>query len=137
MTNSITLTAPPRQRLPFIVPLLALGTFLMITTEYIVAGLLPEIAGDLHVSVAQVGLLITAFAIGMVIGSPVMALATLRLPRRATLVLALVVFAAGHIMTALSSDFRTVLIARVVTALAADAEAAHDSHPSDRIEPSH
>jgi predicted MFS family arabinose efflux permease len=101
--------------------LLALGTFLKITVEYLVAGLVQELADDLHVSLARVGLLITAFAICMIVGSPVMALATLRLPRRATLVLALLVFAAGHIIAALSSDFAIVLIARVVTALAAGA----------------
>ena len=121
MTTISTVAAPTRQRLPFVVPLLAIGTFLMITTEYIVAGLLQEFADDLHVSLAQVGLLITAFAIGMIVGSPVMALVTLRLPRRATLVLALLVFAAGHIIAALSSDFWIVLIARVATALAAGA----------------
>ena len=121
MTTSITSTAPTRPQLPLVVPLLAIGTFLMITTEYIVAGLLQEFADDLHVSVAQVGLMITAFAIGMIVGSPVMALATLRLPRRATLVLALLVFAAGHIIAALSSDFWIVLMARVATALAAGA----------------
>lgn len=93
----------------------------MITTEYIVAGLLQEIASDLHVSIAQVGLLITAFAVGMIIGSPIMALATLRLPRRTTLVLALLVYAAGHIIAALSTDFALVLIARFVTALASGA----------------
>ena len=121
MTTISTVAAPTRQRLPFVVPLLAIGTFLMITTEYIVAGLLQEFAGDLHVSLAHTGLLITAFAIGMIVGSPVMALATLRLQRRATLVLALLVFAAGHIVAALSSDFVAVLIARAVTALAAGA----------------
>lgn len=121
MTVPVTAPAPHRQRLPFVVPLLTLGTFLMITTEYIVAGLLQEIASDLHVSIAQVGLLITAFAVGMIIGSPIMALATLRLPRRTTLVLALLVYAAGHIIAALSADFALVLIARFVTALASGA----------------
>jgi hypothetical protein len=46
---------------------LAAGTFLMLTTEFVVAGLLPEIAGDLQVSVAQAGLLITVFAAGMIV----------------------------------------------------------------------
>jgi DHA1 family inner membrane transport protein len=66
-------------RLPFVVFLLALGTFLMCTTEYLIAGLLPQMAGDFDTSLAQAGLLITAFAIGMIIGAPSMALATLRL----------------------------------------------------------
>src|SRR6476659_8074115 len=63
MTTSITSTAPPRQRMPIVVPLPALGTFLMITTEYLVAGLLQELAGDLQVGLAHVGLLITAAAV--------------------------------------------------------------------------
>jgi DHA1 family inner membrane transport protein len=121
MTQATTSREAPARRLPFVVPLLALGTFLMITTEYLVAGLLEEIGADLHVGIARAGLLITAFAIGMIIGSPVMALATLRLPRRATLVLALLVFAAGHVLAALSSDFAIVLTARVITALASGA----------------
>jgi predicted MFS family arabinose efflux permease len=110
-----------RQKLPFVVPLLAVGTFLMCTTEYIIAGLLPEIAADYGVSLAQVGLLITVFALGMIVGAPVMAIATLRMPRRITLVLALLVFAAGHIVTALSGSFEVALTARLVTALATGA----------------
>ena len=108
-------------RLPFVVPLLAVGTFLMSTSENIVAGLLQEMSADLHVTVAQVGLLITAFAIGMIVGAPVMAVATLRLPRRGTLIAALVVFALGHVVAALSDAFTVVVVARVVTAVATGA----------------
>ncbi|MFI6936184.1 MFS transporter [Streptomyces sp. NPDC050287] len=108
-------------KLPFVVWVLAAGTFLMGTTEFVVAGLLPELAGDLGVSVSHAGLLITAFAIGMIIGSPTMALATLRLPQRRTLVLALSVFCLGHVIAALSTSFTVVLAARVVTALATGA----------------
>ncbi|MER6921704.1 MFS transporter, partial [Streptomyces spiralis] len=105
-------------RLPFVVILLALGTFLMGTTELVIAGILPEIASDLGVGVSQAGLLITSFAIGMIVGSPTMAIATLRLPRRSTLVLALLVFAAGHAIAALSSSYTVVFVARALTALA-------------------
>src|ERR1700712_4812047 len=95
---------PPKTKLPFVVPLLALGTFLMCTTEFMIAGLLPQMADDFGVKPSQIGLLITAFAIGMIVGAPVMAIATLRLPKRATLVLALVIFAAGHVLAALSGS---------------------------------
>ncbi|MFB7597382.1 MFS transporter [Streptomyces sp. NPDC056160] len=108
-------------KLPFVVWVLAAGTFLMGTTEFVVAGLLPEIADDLGVSVSHSGLLITAFAIGMIIGGPTMAMATLRLPQRRTLVWALAVFALGHVVAALSTSFTVVLAARVVTALATGA----------------
>lgn len=104
-------------RLPFVVLLLALGTFLMSTTEFVIAGLLPEMASDLDVSLAKTGLLITAFAIGMIIGAPTMAVATLRLPRRMVLVVALLAFSAGHVLAAVSSSFTVVLAARVLTAL--------------------
>jgi DHA1 family inner membrane transport protein len=108
-------------RLPFVVHVLAAGTFLMLTTEFVVAGLLPEIAADLRVTVAEAGLLITVFAAGMIVGSPAMALLTRRLPHRTTLVLALVVFAAGHLVVALGSSFPVLLAARFVTAWAAGA----------------
>ncbi|MFJ7151527.1 MFS transporter [Streptomyces sp. NPDC100445] len=108
-------------KLPFVVRVLAAGTFLMGTTEFVVAGLLPEIASGLGVGVSHAGLLITAFAIGMIIGGPVMALATLRLPRRHTLTGALAVFALGHVVAALSGSFTVILTARVVTALATGA----------------
>lgn len=105
-------------KLPFVVPLLALGTFLMITSEYIIAALLPEVSSDLGVSVSTAGLLITAFAVGMIVGAPTISIATLRLPKRSTLALALAVFAVGHVIAALSSSFTVVLAARVITALA-------------------
>ncbi|MFE6028480.1 MFS transporter [Streptomyces niveus] len=116
---SATGSAPGK--LPFVVWVLAAGTFLMGTTEFVIAGLLPEMAADLNVSVSHVGLLITAFAVGMIVGGPTMAMSTLRLPQRHTLIGALTVFALGHAVAALSTSFTVVLTARVVTALATGA----------------
>lgn len=107
-----------RTRLPALVYVVAAGIFLMGTTEFMLAGLLPDVASDLDVDVTRAGLLITAFAVGMIIGPPIMALATLRLPARATLVGALLVFAAGHVVAALSDSFTVVAVSRVITALA-------------------
>jgi DHA1 family inner membrane transport protein len=112
-----TATAPGKSKLPPVVPLLALGTFLMCTTEFMIAGLLAQMADDFGVRPSQIGLLITAFAIGMIVGAPVMAIATLRLPKRLTLVLALTIFAAGHVIAALSGSFDLLLAARVLTAV--------------------
>ncbi|MFB8761093.1 MFS transporter [Nocardiopsis alba] len=108
-------------RLPFVVYALALGTFLMLTTEFVVAGILPDIAADLQVSVARAGTLITVFAIGMIVGAPLMAMLTLRVPRRVMLMLALGVFAVGHVIVAVGSDFGVLLAARFLTALATGA----------------
>ena len=110
-----TVVRTPRSTLPPIVPVLALGAFLMCTTEFLIAGLLPQMADDFGVRPSQIGLLITAFAFGMILGAPVMALATLRLPKRATLVLALATFAAGHVIAALSGSFELLFAARVLT----------------------
>jgi predicted MFS family arabinose efflux permease len=107
--------------LPLVVYVLALGTFLMGTTEFLTAGLLPEIAGDLDVGVARAGLSITVFAVGMIVGAPLMTMLTLRLPRRLTLILALGVFAAGHVIAALAPTLAVLLAARFGTALATGA----------------
>lgn len=108
-------------RLPLLIYVLAGGVFLMGTTEFLVAGILPEIADDLGVSVADAGLMITVFAIGMIIGTPLMAVATLKLPRRVALSLSLIVFAIGHIVVALISNFQLILAMRFITALATGA----------------
>jgi DHA1 family inner membrane transport protein len=113
--------APTRARLPFVSVVLAVGTFLMATSEFVVAGLLPEMARDFHIGVPHAGLSITVFALGMIIGSPTMVLLTLRLPRRSTLTLALIVFAVGHIVAALSGVFAVLLAARFLTAVATGA----------------
>lgn len=105
-------------RLPSTVWLLGAVAFIMGTTEMVVAGLLPEVATSLDISLGQAGLLITVFAIGMMIGAPLMALATLRLPGRSTLILALFVFAAAHVLAALSDSFGIVLLARFIAAVA-------------------
>ena len=116
--HGAAVTATAVVKLPFVVMLLAVGTFLTATTEFVIAGLLPELAADLDVSVARAGLLITAFAVGMIVGAPLIAIATARVPQRSTLVAALLVFSAGHVVAAISSSFTVVLIARIVTALA-------------------
>lgn len=78
--------------------------------EFVVAGLLPQIAGDVKVSVARAGLLITVSAVGMTVGAPLTAMLTLRPPARSTLIIALGIFAGGHVIVAL--DAGTPLAAR-------------------------
>lgn len=123
-TDHLMISAPTVEetgRLPLVIYVLAVGVFLMGTTEFVVAGILPEIAGDLGTSIANVGLMITVFAFGMIVGTPAMAILTLRVPRRVTLSSALVVFAIGHVIVALSSNFGLILGARFLTAVATGA----------------
>lgn len=105
-------------RLPLPVYVIALTTFCLGTSEFMLAGLLPDLASDLDVSIPAAGGLISAFAVGMLIGAPIMALLTLRLPRRLTLLASCIVFAAAHVVGALSHDYGLLLVTRVVAALA-------------------
>lgn len=118
---SVQSAVSAKRRLPGLVYVLTIGTFLMGTSEFVVAGLLPEVARSFTIPVSAAGASITVFAIGMIIGAPAMALATLRLPRRTTLALALVVFAVGHVVGALTASYGVLLGARFVTAVATGA----------------
>lgn len=117
----MTTIEAPRVRIPLVVPVLALAIFALGTSEFMIAGLLPELAADLAVSIPEAGYLISAFAIGMIVGAPLMAVLTLRLPWRTTLVGALAVFVVGHVIGALAQDYPVMVVARVVTAVATGA----------------
>lgn len=116
----MTTTAPPRTetRLPFATYVLALTVFCLGTSEFVLAGLLPQLARDLDATIPSTGLLISGFAVGMLVGAPVMALLTLRLPRKLTLVGAAGVFAGMHLAGALTDDFALLMTTRVVAAVA-------------------
>jgi DHA1 family inner membrane transport protein len=100
-------------------PLLALsiGAFGIGVTEFAPMGMLPAIATDLGVSIPTAGLLVSAYALGVLIGAPLMTLATARIPRRYLLIGLMVIFALGNLMSALATDYQSLLIARVVTSL--------------------
>ncbi|WP_158965741.1 MFS transporter [Chachezhania sediminis] len=101
-------------------PLIALGigAFGIGLTEFIIMGLLPQVAEDLGVGLPSAGLLITGYALGVTIGGPVLAIAASRLPHRAVLMLVMAIFSAGNLLCALAPDFGLVLAARVVTGFA-------------------
>ncbi|MCX5530533.1 MFS transporter [Streptomyces sp. NBC_00006] len=104
--------------MPLAVYVLGLGIFTQGTSEFMLSGLLPDMAADLGVSIPDAGLLISAFALGMVVGAPLLAVATLRLPRRATLVGLQVVFVAAHVVGALAPGYGLLFATRVIGALA-------------------
>ncbi|MDI9896496.1 MFS transporter [Rhodococcus sp. IEGM 1381] len=104
--------------MPFALYLLALAVFVMGTSEFMLAGLVPAIADGLDVSVGSAGLLTSAFAVGMVLGAPVMAAFARRWPPRATLVGCVVIFAVCHIVAALTPAFSVLFATRVVAAVA-------------------
>lgn len=97
---------------------LAIGAFGIGTTEFVVMGMLPEIADGLGVSVSAVGLLISAYAVGVVIGAPTLTALGVRFTPKQTLIGLMVVFVVGNVLSALAPTYATLVLARVLTALA-------------------
>ncbi|MFF5976779.1 Cmx/CmrA family chloramphenicol efflux MFS transporter [Streptomyces sp. NPDC012769] len=104
--------------MPLAVYILGLSVFALGTSEFMLSGLLQPIAADMDVSIPRAGLLISAFAIGMVVGAPLLAVATLRLPRKTTLVALITVFGLGQVAGALAPNYAVLFASRVVSALA-------------------
>ncbi|MER6944314.1 Cmx/CmrA family chloramphenicol efflux MFS transporter [Nonomuraea sp. NPDC000554] len=102
--------------MPLAVYILGLAIFAQGTSELMLAGLLPELAADLDVSIPDAGLLISAFAIGMLVGAPVLAVITSRWPRRTTLLVFLAVFVLSHVAGALTPGYGLLFATRVVGA---------------------
>lgn len=96
---------------------LALCAFAIGTTEFVIMGLLPQVAGDLHISIPTAGWLISGYALGVAIGAPIMAVLTAKLPRKKTLLLLMVIFIIGNLMCALAYSYDFLMFARVITAL--------------------
>lgn len=101
-------------------PLLALfiAAFAFGTTEFVIAGVLPQVAEGLGVSVPSAGYLVSGYALGVAIGGPLLTLATARLSRKTLLIGILVAFVAGQLACALAPDFASMLALRVVVAVA-------------------
>ncbi|MFI7275387.1 MFS transporter [Streptomyces sp. NPDC049879] len=104
-------------RLPIGVHLLGFSLFAMGSAEFLMAGVLPAVADDLDVTLSSAGYLITAFALGVVIGGPPFAVLSLRWPRRTTLAVTQGVFAAG-IAAGLLGGYEVLLVSRVVSGIA-------------------
>ncbi|MEV4993792.1 Cmx/CmrA family chloramphenicol efflux MFS transporter [Streptomyces niveus] len=104
--------------MPLAVYILGLSVFALGTSEFMLSGLLPPIADDMDVSIPQAGLLISAFAIGMVVGAPLLAAGTLRMPRRTTLIALISVFGLGQVAGALAPTYEVLFVSRVVSAFA-------------------
>ena len=100
-------------------PLLALavGAFAIGTTEFSPMGFLPEIANDLSVSIPQAGLLISAYAVGVMIGAPLMTLWLARFPKKTALILLMAIFTIGNVLATVAPDYMSLMGARLITSL--------------------
>ena len=108
----------PSSRMPLAVYALTAGAFGIGTTEFVIMGLLMQVAADLQVSLPMAGLLISGYALGVFVGAPLLTLATGRLPRKTVLIALMVVFTLGNLACALAPSYALLMAARVVTSLA-------------------
>jgi MFS transporter, DHA1 family, inner membrane transport protein len=106
---------------PRAVYVLALGIFALVTSEFVVAGLMPQIASGLDVSIPQVGYLITAFAVAMAVGGPVLTVLVMRWPPKTALMLLFAMFLAGNVLAATAANYAVMVVARLVTGTASQA----------------
>lgn len=102
--------------MPLPILALAIASFCIGTTEFVIMGLLPEVAADLAVSIPSAGLLVTGYALGVVFGAPIIAVATAHMRRKPVLVALASLFVVGNFLCAVAPTYWTLMAARVITA---------------------
>ncbi|MEH7336621.1 MFS transporter [Neobacillus drentensis] len=96
---------------------LTLGAFAIGLTEFIIMGLLPEVASSLNVSISMAGMLVTGYALGVAIGAPIITVATNKMKRKELLIFLMILFIAGNLLAALAPNYTILMIARILAAL--------------------
>ncbi|MBD3552446.1 MFS transporter [Streptomyces sp. SP18CM02] len=103
--------------MPLALLALAVSAFGIGTTEFVMMGLLPNVADDLHTSVPTAGYLVSAYAIGVVLGAPLLTGLGSRVPRKKMLLLLMAVFTVGNLASALAPDFGWLIAGRLLAGL--------------------
>jgi DHA1 family inner membrane transport protein len=103
--------------MPLALLALAVGAFGIGTTEFVMMGLLPDVADDLHISIPAAGHLVSAYALGVVIGAPLLAAVTARMSRRTVLIALMALFVAGNALSAFAPGYDSLLAARFLSGL--------------------
>lgn len=104
--------------MPLALYALTAGAFGIGVTEFVIMGLLIEVGRDLRVSIPAAGLLISGYALGVVVGAPIMTVATARWPRKTVLLVLMGIFTIGNLACAVAPDYWSLMAARVLTAFA-------------------
>ena len=107
----------PPGRLRLVILAMSLGAFAIGTTEFASMGLLPQIAHDLGVSIPQAGMLITLYALGVVVGAPLVTIAAVRMPRARLLVLLIALIGLGNLLSAMADSYTVLAASRFLSGL--------------------
>lgn len=104
--------------MPITLLALAISAFAIGTTEFVIMGMLPDVARDLAVTIPSAGLLVSGYALGVAVGAPLLAVLTSKLPRKLALQLLMLLFVAGNVLCAVAPGYAFLMLARVVTSFA-------------------
>ena len=108
---------PSNDKMPVQIWILTLSAFAIGTAEFVIAGILPRVASSLNVSDGRAGGLITSYALAIVLGGPILTLWLARFEKRAVLLALMALFVVGNLVAALSANYGTLLLSRVIAGL--------------------
>ncbi|MDQ0872347.1 DHA1 family inner membrane transport protein [Paenibacillus sp. V4I3] len=117
LSHRITKEQVTKEPFPISILSLTVGAFAIGMTEFVIMGLLPNVANDLHVSISSAGQLITMYALGVAIGAPILTVLTHRIPQKKLLCLLMVLFILGNGISVFAPSFAILMGARMITAL--------------------
>ncbi|MEK3824682.1 MULTISPECIES: MFS transporter [Paenibacillus] len=117
-STSQTTTSGKRKPFPLSLLCLTIGAFAIGMTEFIIMGLLPNVATDLNVSIPQAGQLITGYALGVAVGAPILTVFTHKIPQKKLLVLLMCIFIIGNALSVIAPTYGLLISARILTAFA-------------------
>ncbi|RKP51556.1 MFS transporter [Cohnella endophytica] len=116
-SQSMARTPAAKERFPISLLSLTVGAFAIGMTEFVIMGLLPNVALDLNVSISSAGQLITMYALGVAIGAPVLTVLTHRIPQKKLLCLLMILFVLGNGISVVAPNYSILMVARLITAL--------------------
>ncbi|WP_414086476.1 MFS transporter [Rhizobium sp. BR 314] len=117
LDTQTSLETPSRTAIALVTLALAVGSFGIGTGEFVIMGLLPEVADTFGVTTPQAGHVISAYALGVVVGAPIIAVLAAKMARRTLLLLMMALFAAGNISSAFAPTFESFTVLRFITGL--------------------
>ena len=115
--SGLTVAEKTSHNPPPAVFVLTLGVFVLGTCEFMMMGLLPNMASELGVSIPMASWVVTAYALGIAIGGPIMTVMTSKLSRKSALIVLMGLFVIGNVMCAFAATYSSVITARVLTSL--------------------
>ena len=117
LDTQTSVEAPSRATIALVTSALAVGSFGIGTGEFVIMGLLPNVAGTFGVTTPEAGHVISAYALGVVVGAPIIAVLAAKMARRTLLLLMMAIFAAGNISSAFAPTFESFTALRFITGL--------------------